>query len=317
MSSARVRAVMPPSLRAGDLVDVVAPGFPTSRETVEAGLAWLRSIGLRARAPRDLFGRDVLAANSDDKRARHLVAALQNSESRAVWCLRGGYGAIRLLPSLARARRPARPKLVIGLSDVTTLLLFLEQEWGWASVHGPLLDRFANRRILPKQEREMRALAFGELDEIAHPGLRAMNGAARARGVAEGPATGGNLIVAQSSLGTPWAWRTDKHILFFEETGERGYRVDRALEHMAQAGAFRRARAVVFGDFEGGDEPGGGNKVKATLRRFAEAQTIPVFSGLKTGHGSVQRPVVVGAPSRLEFAGGRAVWTQSLRWGRR
>jgi muramoyltetrapeptide carboxypeptidase len=305
---------MPRPLREGDIVDVVAPGFSVERDTLEKGMDWLRSLGLRPRAPRGIFGRDVLCAAGDGARARFLAEALSAKDSAAVWCIRGGYGSIRLLPLLARARKPARAKLVIGLSDASTLLMFLQQAWGWPSVHGPMLDRFARQQVLPRWEREMRSLVFGSLAQIEHRGLRAMNAAASRSGVVGGLVAGGNLITLQSSVGTPWEWQTDGRILFFEELGERGYRVDRALAQMAQAGLFRKARAAIFGDFTGGDEPGGGNRVQATLRRFAEEANFPVFKGLKTGHAVAQRPLLVGASGRLEFSGGRGALAQPIHF---
>lgn len=303
-------------LRPGDVVDVVAPGWACDREVLDSGLEWLRSLGLKPRVPRRIFARDTIASNTDEARAHQLGEALGAPDSAAIWCVRGGYGSIRLLPSLARMKRPPRPKLLVGLSDVSTVLMFLDQEWGWPSMHGPLLDRFGRKLVLPRWEREIRELVFGERDAIEHAGLLPMNAHARKAGRVQGPVAGGNLITLQSSLGTPWQWRGDGRILFFEEIGERGYRVDRALEHMRQAGVFRRAKAVVFGDFTGGDEPSGENRVRGVLQRFADEANFPVLRGLKTGHAQVQRPVMVGASAVLE-TGARGRLVQAGLWAER
>lgn len=300
----------PVFLSPGDVVDVLAPGFACDRETLEGSAEWLLEKGFEPRIPRGLFGRDALSANGDARRAQHLIEALRAPDSTGVWCLRGGYGSIRLLPFLRAVRRPKRQKLLIGLSDISTLLIHLDQAWGWPSVHGPLLDRFAAGRVKPLWEREMLRLVSGQLGRLEHAGLRPMNRAAADPRTAPVRAivTGGNLITLQSSFGTPWAWRTAGRILFFEELGERGYRIDRALTQMRQSGAFRRARAVIFGDFLGGDEPGGGTRVQAVLKRFADESEFPVFRGLRTGHGEVQRPLVVGLSGTLDLgARGRLV----------
>lgn len=298
------------ALSEGDIVDVVAPAWSCDAETLTAGLEWLRSQGLQPRLPKKIFARDTIASNTDEARVQQLAAALAAPDSAAIWCVRGGYGSIRLLPALAKLKRPRKAKLLIGLSDISSVLLFLDQEWGWPSVHGPLLDRFGRGQVLPRWEREMRELIRGERPEIAHEGLRPMNAAAKRSGRVSGLVSGGNLITLQSSLGTPWSLRGDGRIVFFEELGERGYRVDRALEQMRQAGVFRRARAVVFGDFTGGDEPSGGNRVNAVLKRFADEMPIPVFRGLRTGHSTVQRPLMVGARAQLE-TGSKGRLTQS------
>jgi muramoyltetrapeptide carboxypeptidase len=92
-------------------------------------------------------------------------------------------------------------------------------------------------------------------------------------------------------MGTRGAWDTQNRILFFEEIGERGYRVDRVLEQFRQAGYFNRAKAVIFGQFTHGKESDGRDLTPAVQKRFAESVRIPVYSGLPSGHDVVQRPV--------------------------
>ena len=108
-----------PLLAPGDVVDVVAPASATSMTRVEAGCEVLRGFGLVPRLPARLFG-------------------------RVVWAARGGYGCTRLLPRLARARRPRVPKLVAGFSDITALQGFLADAWGWPSLHAPNVAHLAD-----------------------------------------------------------------------------------------------------------------------------------------------------------------------------
>jgi muramoyltetrapeptide carboxypeptidase len=122
---------------------------------------------------------------------------------------------------------------------------------------------------------------------------------AEAKKTVRGLVTGGNLVVLQSTLGTPWHYRPDG-IVFFEETGERGYRVDRILNHMEQAGVFKKAKAVIFADFLGGKEPQ--TEVEhwsLAINSFAKKMKIPVLKGLSAGHGIPNRPVPIGAKGEL------------------
>lgn len=289
-------------LREGDIVDVIAPGYRSTNTELEDGVRFLKSWGLVPRLPPRLFSRDVLCSNSDDSRFEQLRVALFARDSKAIWCIRGGYGSIRLMSQVTRLRRPAAPpKLFIGLSDITTLHVFLNQAWGWPTVHGPLLDRLGRKAALPKYERELKRFVFGELEEISFSGLKALNAAARGRGVVRGAVSGGNLTVLQSSLGTAAEWETKGRILFFEDIGERGYRIDRILAQFEQAGMFNSAKAVIFGQFTGGREPDGSSLVPAVLRRFAETMRIPVFSGLASGHDLIQRPLPFETPSWLKL----------------
>lgn len=289
-------------LKEGDTVDLVAPGFSCTPEELEGALHFLARWGLEPRTPRKIFGKDVLSSNSDALRMKHLKEALLAEDSRAVWCVRGGYGSNRLVPELAKMKRPkGPPKLFIGLSDITTLHLFLNQEWGWPTVHGPLLDRLGKGAAKPVYVREMKKFVFGDFDSITFDKLKPLNAPARKTGVVRGPVSGGNLITLQSSIGTRAEWQTPGRILFFEDIGERGYRVDRVLEHFRQIGFFDRAKAVVFGEFTGGRETDGKTKVPAVLQRFAEQVKIPVLSGVRSGHGVIQRPVPLGTTSELHL----------------
>ena len=109
--------------------------------------------------------------------------------------------------------------------------------------------------------------------------------------------SGGNLTVVAGSLGTPWAISGKSKILFFEETGERAYRVDRHLQQMLWANSFKGIRAVVFGDFINAVEPK--SKTHAVLKRFAEQVSFPVLAGLPVGHGAKNRPIALNTKAVL------------------
>lgn len=287
------------ALKKGDIVDVVAPGYASKPADVEAARRYLVSWGLIPRIPPGLISPHFLHSNEDHERFRFLRDALVAEDSAAVWCLRGGYGSNRLLPALARVKKPKRTKLFIGISDITSLHVFLLQEWGWPTVHGPLLDRLGAKKVKPVHEREIRELIFGESRDIVFKNLKPMNEAARRMKSVRGPIVGGNLVTLQSTLGTPWQVDLHGKLLFVEELAERGYRIDRIFEHLRQAGALRGCRGILVGDFLGGLEPDGRDLVKPVLRRWAGELLIPMYSGLAAGHGDVQRPVPFGTPAAV------------------
>ena len=301
-SSVRTSAMWQP-LREGDIVDIVAPASSCAPERLDGALSFLIDWGLKPRIPRKIFGPDTICANDDQSRLVQLQAALLAPDSRAVWCLRGGYGSMRLLPELHKMRVPkGPPKLFLGLSDITSLNVFLNQEWKWPTVHAPMLDRLGRRETKPVYLREIKKFVFGDETEISFRKLRPMNAAAsEGTGLVRGPITGGNIVTLQSCLGTQTGWDTSGKIIFLEEIGERGYRVDRILEHFRQAGCLKRAKAVVLGDFTGGEEADGRSRAPKVLRRFASELSIPVFSGVQSGHGVIQRPVPLGAPAVLNL----------------
>jgi muramoyltetrapeptide carboxypeptidase len=287
-----------PLLAPGDVVDVVAPGFRCTAEQLENGIAFLKRAGLVPRVPPDLFGEDLLCSNSDAIRFRQVRKALFARDSRAVWCVRGGYGAIRISQRLQALKAPRRPKLLIGYSDATTLHQLLNLFWGWPTLHGPLLDRLGSTDIREDERTELHAVLFGSAPQTLFANLVPLNAAARRRQHINSRLTGGNLTVLQSTLGTALQ-RRPSGMLFLEDIGERGYRIDRMLEQLRQADVLRNLKAIVLGTFLGGAEADRSNLGPAVLERFAQTLSIPVLAGIDAGHGPYQRPVFLHTRAQL------------------
>lgn len=279
-------------LNEGDLVDIVAPASSSKPESLQGGLQFLEGWGLVPRMSPQIFGNDVICANTDENRFDQLKEALLSEDSRAIWCVRGGYGANRLIPDLIKMKKPkGPPKLFMGFSDITTLHVFLNSHWGWPTVHAPMIDRIGRGLILKPELQELREIYFGHERKVYFKGLKPMNSAATKTAVIRGPVTGGNLMTLQSVIGTKAPWDTKGKIIFLEEIDERGYRVDRLFEHLRQTGHFDKARAIILGEFIGGNEADGTNRVWPVVQRFAEQMKIPVLSGVQAGHGDMQRPI--------------------------
>lgn len=329
------------ALKTGDVVDVVAPGFCPTDDEVEAGVQFLESWGLKPRLPHDLFGSDTIASNTDEKRIKHLSHALLAKDSAAVWCLRGGYGAIRLVPGLLKLKKPAHPKVVLGISDVTTIQLWLQLKWKWPSLQAPLLDRLGRTvnpalvregkpRPIDAQVEELRRIVFGETSTVLFEGLRRLDTAGhegetaahktsksgvggkskkKSEDLVRGVMAGGNLVTYVSAIGTGIHPNANGQILYFEDIGERGYRVDRLLEQLVQARVVSaKTKAIVFGEFIGGNETDGSNKVHDVIERFATTWArdngVPVFTGITSGHGVNQRVVPIGTEAMLDLRSG-------------
>ncbi len=274
------------ALQPGDIVDLVAPASACSRSDLDQGICAIRELGLIPRVPKNIFAKSVLFSNSDERRLEQLRVALYARDSKLIWCIRGGYGVLRLMPEILRWRPPQHRKLVLGYSDITTLHQHLNQQWNWPSLHGPLVDRLGRGAIKGSERRYLLGLLFGRVDQICFHNLKPLNAQAKASRVIRGKVLGGNMAVLQSGLGTPSAMDPRGTILFFEDIGERPHRMDRMLTQFEQVGWFRNARAVVLGDFILGESKDRRNLWKDVIPRFAEAQKIPVLCGLPVGHSS-------------------------------
>ncbi|MBO9666551.1 MAG: LD-carboxypeptidase, partial [Bdellovibrio sp.] len=276
----------------GDIIDVVAPGYPSQPHEVEGSREFLKNWNLTPRIPKGLIKPHFLHANEDDQRFAFLKAAIESRDSRVIWCMRGGYGSNRLIPMLAKLKKPKEPKLLIGISDITSLHSFVIQEWGWSVLHAPLLDRLGRKLVSPKHEKELHDILFGKTKQIEFKKLKALNDSAHKVKSLKSKIVGGNLTVLQSSMGTPWQFDAKKSLLFVEDIGERGYRIDRIFEQFRQGGIFKGCHGIILGDFIGGEEPSTGkNNFQKVFKRWADDLDIPIFQGLEAGHATIQRPV--------------------------
>jgi muramoyltetrapeptide carboxypeptidase len=293
-------------LKSGDIVDVIAPGYATSPETLAVAEKFLRDQGFIPRFPKDLLSPTHFHSNTDALRFAHLKKALLAKDSAAIWCLRGGYGSNRLVPWLAKLKAPAKSKIFIGISDVTSLHVFLNQKWKWCTLHAALLDRISSPRMPKALMDETLQVLKGEITEIHFENLRSMNKKADTLKNLQAPIVGGNLTTLQSSLGTPWSIQTKDRLLFLEDIGERGYRVDRMLEHFKQAGILKGCKGILLGHWLGGEEPEDKNsehksRVFEALERFAaENPALPMWSGIESGHDSNLRALPFGTQASLK-----------------
>jgi muramoyltetrapeptide carboxypeptidase len=231
---------------------------------------------------------------------RDSYKALHNEKSRYIWCLRGGYGSTRLLSFLKDVPAPATPKLLIGSSDITAFHIFLNQKWGWPSLHAAPLKTVVMSEISEESVSNLKDLLLGAQTKKKHDHLIPLNNAAIQSLSINAPIIGGNLTLVETSLGTFWQVDAFEKIVFLEEVDERGYRIDRSLVHLFQAGIFDHAKAVIFGDFIGGEEKDGSSLIEPVLQRFADSLSIPVLKMEGIGHGVNDLPLPLGIPLILE-----------------
>jgi muramoyltetrapeptide carboxypeptidase len=300
-----------PRLEKGSIVDIIAPASSCARSELRQAIQFVRALGLRPRVSPKIFGRVPIFAQTDDERFRQLKNALTASDSKLVWCIRGGYGSLRLLPRLAKLKRPKTFKLVLGYSDITSLHLFLNSVWRWPSVHGPMVGRFGRGDHTAIELKEVKQILFDPGPTFTHS-LQPLNAAARRKHTLRASVVGGNMATLQSSLGTPWSLASKGRIVMLEDLSEKPHRIDRMLMQMEQAGVFRNARAVIFGDI---DYPSTAERRiiwKDVIPRFAKSQKIPVLKGLKSGHGKVNRPLPFLTDATLRL-GQRSELTVTLR----
>lgn len=307
-------------LRKGDIIDLVAPGSGTSEQTLNQIVSFLEGLGLKPRVPKDLLGPELLSSNSDEARARHLIAALHDVHSKAVWCIKNGYGSGRLTSILSKINKPLRPKLFIGGPDSTALHLFINNSWRWPTIYGPTLDRVVSNKITQESLEELFLGIRGKLAAVNFDGLRPLNESAKAPSAISAPIVGGHLSKLSLTIGATWAIKPKNLILFLDEAGSRAHEIDGYLEQLIQSSYLSNAIAIIFGSFVGCTETDGRTIWQPIVERFASALSIPVLSGLQNAGSGLIRIVpfgceaelTIGAKSRLSIpVGGNSEGTST------
>jgi len=251
-------------------------------------------IGLEPRRLQDIGAAAGYLAGDDARRLAEWNEAVADREARAIWCARGGYGSMRLLPRIDPAPLLARPRWLVGFSDVTALHLALNQA-GLATLHGPLVVTLP--QLPPAAMDHLEAFLFGR----AAPGVGLAGTATIRPGHAEGPLLGGTLSLLSHLCGTPWQPRLAGAILFLEDVGEKPYQLDRYLTQLRLAGALDGLAGVALGQFTNGDEPG--QPVAETMRSLVGALGVPAIEGLSAGHEPANLAFPLGARATLVAPG--------------
>jgi muramoyltetrapeptide carboxypeptidase len=294
------RVIRPPPLRAGDVVRIVAPGSPFPQENLDAGLAVLRErFGLVPRFRADLTARARYLAGDDARRADEWREAVADPEARAILCVRGGYGAMRILPAIDPAPLRDRPKLVVGFSDVTAIHCALNRG-GVATIHGPLVTTLGKlpEDALTHLERLLfgRAVRAGAWDAPG-PGAGVVGTGTIRAGRATGPLLGGSLTMLAHLCGTPFAPDLAGAIVFIEDVGEKPYRLDRHLTHLRLAGRFDGIAGIAVGQLKDCDDPHGTGL--DVVRAFVRTLGVPAIEGVPVGHEARNFAVPLGTRATL------------------
>jgi len=287
-------------LRAGSIVDIVAPSSAFDREAFLRGLDVLRAQGWQPRHRPDIFSRDRFLAGGDTRRLSELREALAAPDSDLLWCARGGYGATRILDALPTDEVRRAAKMIVGFSDITAL----HAVWAHAgipSIHGTMAARLA---VDPPEATER---LFALLRTGRAPSLL---GTPLVPGTARGRLAGGNLALQAAMCGTVHAPDFHGAIVFLEDTGERPYRLDRMLVQCRQAGLFRGIAGLALGWFDGCDDDQA--TAADVLREHAEVLGVPAVAGLPCGHRDPNHALPLGMAAQLDGETGRLEFPEPL-----
>jgi muramoyltetrapeptide carboxypeptidase len=292
--------ILPPPLAPGDAVRVIAPSSPFDPEPFERGLEVLTArLGLRPRLRGDVASRARYLAGDDARRVEEWREAVADPEAKAIFCARGGYGAMRILEAVDPAPLLSRPKLFVGFSDLVALHAVLNRA-GLATVHGPVVTQLGRA---PEEALAHLSVVLARSAPPAGPWDAPAPGAGLAgtatirHGRASGPILGGTLAILAHLAGTPFAPRLDGAILLLEDVNEKPYQLDRYLTQLRLSGALAGVAGVAVGQLR--DCDGAGVRGADVVRELVHALGVPAVEGVPFGHEDANFAVPLGARGTL------------------
>ena len=304
--------IRPPRLAPGARVALVAPAGPLlERDDLARSQELVRALGWEPVLAPHAGGHYGYYSGTDEERLSDLNAALRDPGVDGVWCIRGGQGMTRIVAGIDFAALRRHPKVLLGFSDITALLLPAFVETGVVTFHGPI----ARHEFGPFQRWHLDRVvsninAPGRLGRLAPPGDTLVPEKDRIAtlvpGTAEGPLLGGNLSLLQCLVGTKWFPDLTGAILFFEDVGEDMYSIDRMLSHLEIAGKLQGLAGVMAGRFTEGKKGGedGSLGLDEVLARYFAPPRIPVAYGFPVGHIDEQWTLPIGVRARLDATAG-------------
>ena len=284
----------PAALKPGGKIAVVAPAGCVDNESLTAGVEAIRREGFEVELAAGIHERKGYLAGEGEARARELLSFFYRGDIEAIFCARGGFGSIQLLPYLVNAKDSLPSKIFVGYSDITILLNWFLQEWGMVTFHAPMVAMEMGRGLSELSNEHFWRTLTGEkktwevtLDEIIRPGKT------------EAEMMGGCLSILVTTLGTPYEIDTAGKLLFLEDIGEKPYRIERMLTHLKMAGKLDHLAGLVFGDFTQ-CEGEGPRDVRQIIGELFHEVPYPVVTGMAAGHGQENLALPFGVTMALD-----------------
>ncbi|MDW7692271.1 LD-carboxypeptidase [Flammeovirgaceae bacterium SG7u.111] len=291
--------IKPPKLEKGQTIGIITPASAVpDEEKLRAAGKTLEEKGYKVKFGEHAFGRWGYLSGTDEERAGDLNKMFADNEVDAIMCSRGGWGGARLLELIDYNAIKKNPKVLVGYSDVTSLLNAIFAKTGLIAFHGPMglsdWNPFTSKnfdKVIVKEKHY--SLKGGKKDEEdLVTGRFVIN-----EGKASGTLVGGNLTVLCGMVGSSYLPDFEGSILLLEDVGEAVYRIDRYLVHLKLAGILDKVAGIVFSSCNDCDQGPSdkGFSLKQVLEQHIKPLGVPAFYGTMVGHLNEQYTLPVGA----------------------
>lgn len=290
---AQKKMIIPPYLKKGDTIALVATARKNLDDNLKPAISWLKSWGLEVVIGNTIGLDNNQLAGTDEQRAADFQTQLDNPNIKAIWCVRGGYGTVRMIDLLDFTKFKQAPKWIIGFSDVTVLHSHLNT-MGFASIHGIMP---ISSKASAEAKETLRKAMFGENLEYTVP-FEKMN----RLGTAKGELVGGNLSILYSLFGSVSAIDCSDKILFIEDLDEYLYHIDRMMINLKRNGCLESLKGIIVGGMtkmKDNDIPWGKDAIEI-IDDVTKTYKIPIIFNFPAGHMADNRALVLGKQVSME-----------------
>lgn len=288
------KMITPPYLQKGDTVAIVSTARKNIDDNLKPTKDLLEGWGLNVKIGNTIGLDYYQLAGTDDQRAADFQEQMDNPNIKAIWCVRGGYGTVKMIDKLDFTKFKQNPKWIIGFSDVTVLHSHLNR-MGIESIHGTM--PVAIPRATDEAKNSLCAALFG--DKLQYTlDCDALNH----NGKAKGELVGGNLSILYSLLGSESAVDCSDKILFIEDLDEYLYHVDRMMVNMKRNGCLQHLKGIIVGamtDMKDNDIPWGRNALEI-IEDSVKGLNIPIIYNFPAGHIRDNRALIIGRQVSIE-----------------
>ncbi|MDR1681280.1 MAG: LD-carboxypeptidase [Prevotellaceae bacterium] len=284
-------------LKENDAIALVAPAGKIDAGVIDNAVAQIRHWGFRAKVGDHATASYAGFAGTDEQRRSDLQAAIDDPDTAAILCARGGYGCSRIIDTIDFSPLLTSPKWLVGFSDITVLHARL-QRIGLQSIHGAMPKTFPPAPGDDDSLRSLHEALTGALTGYSIP-PQPLNHAGKARGILRG----GNLSLLVNLAATPDDIVPNNTILFMEDTDEHTYALDRMMTNLHRSGKLRRVAGVVAGQFTMIKRDAIMPRQKDTctlLSHYLKRLDVPVCYGFPAGHGEPNLSLYLGREAVLE-----------------
>ncbi len=280
--------VKPQRLKPKDVIGIISPASsPDEFLRVEKGVKYLESLGYRVKVGKNVGKNHGYLAGTDEERVEDLHSMFKDKNVKAVFTVRGGYGAFRLLDKIDYRIIKSYPKIFVGYSEITSLQMAFFEKTGLVTFAGPMVGVDFYDEVRPYTTENFWAMItsnkkIGKLTFPEDQKLPSLN-----KGNASGRIVGGNLAVFAALLGTEYFPNLTGKILMIEDIGELPYRIDRILNQLRLAGAFKKIKGIILGRFVDCNEHDPAKKTLSlgeVIQHYVGAVKVPSVYTFPHGH---------------------------------